>query len=107
MSLPQFDPVIHAPLRLQVCALLSQLAQAEFQVVRDELGVSDSVLSKHLSQLVEAGYVDQVKINRDGRQRATLSLSTKGKRAFAEHIKSLQALAKLSGGATPPGDKSR
>ncbi|ESQ79349.1 transcriptional regulator [Asticcacaulis sp. YBE204] len=96
MNVPHFDTIIHAPQRLQICAILSQLMQVEFQVVRDELAVSDSVLSKHISQLVEAGYVDQLKIKRDGRQRAMLSLSKKGKLAFTAHIESLQALAKLS-----------
>jgi DNA-binding HxlR family transcriptional regulator len=33
------------------------LQEAEFQVLRDELGVSDSVLSKHLKQLEDAGHV--------------------------------------------------
>lgn len=95
MSAPQFDPVIHAPLRLQICALLSQMFEAEFQVIRDELGVSDSVLSKHLSQLVEAGYVTQNKIPLNGRQRTFLLLTGKGRRAFAAHVASLQALAAM------------
>jgi len=36
---------------------LTPLQEVKFQVLRDELGVSDSVLSKHLKQLEEAGYV--------------------------------------------------
>jgi DNA-binding MarR family transcriptional regulator len=96
LKTPNFDPVIHAPLRLQICAMLSQMKQAEFQVVRDELEVSDSVLSKHLSQLSEAGYVNQVKLLTNGRQRTTLSLSSKGRRAFAEHVATLQDLASLA-----------
>jgi len=50
------DPVIHAPNRLQICALLAPLAEAEFALLRDELGVSDSVLSKHVKQLELAAY---------------------------------------------------
>ena len=48
MENSKFDTVIHAPNRLQICALLSPLEQVEFRVIRNELGVSDSVLSKHI-----------------------------------------------------------
>ena len=51
------DPLIHAPARLQICALLSAVEEAEFAVLREETGVSDSVLSKHIRQLEEARYV--------------------------------------------------
>ena len=61
MKMPRFDTVIHAPNRLQICAFLSPLEEAEFQVLREELAVSDSVLSKHIKQLEEAGYVKQRK----------------------------------------------
>ncbi|NII40405.1 hypothetical protein E9228_001041 [Curtobacterium flaccumfaciens] len=43
-----FDEVVHAPNRLQICAFLEPLDQAEFSVVRDVLGASDSVTSKHV-----------------------------------------------------------
>lgn len=96
MKTPRFDPVIHAPLRLQICALLSQTLYVEFQVVRDELGVSDSVLSKHLKQLDEAGYVRQHAMSKNGRQRISLALTGAGKKAFAAHVATLQALASLA-----------
>ena len=51
MTKPRFDTVIQAPNRLQICAFLSPLEEAEFQVLRDELDVSDSVLSQHLRLL--------------------------------------------------------
>ncbi|MEU7694468.1 transcriptional regulator, partial [Microbispora hainanensis] len=53
----ELDPVIHAPARLQIVSLLAAAEEAEFAFVRDTLGVSDSVLSKHGSALEAAGYV--------------------------------------------------
>ena len=100
MNVPQFDPVIHAPIRLQICALLSQLQQAEFQLVCEQLSVSDSVLSKHVSQLVDADYVVQTRLPFNGRQRMMLSLTRKGRSAFAAHVETLQALASLIPKAT-------
>ena len=57
MRAPVFDAVIHAPGRLQICAMLSAADEVEFATVRDAIAVSDSVLSKHVKQLEEAGYV--------------------------------------------------
>ena len=93
MTVPHFDPVVHAPNRLQICALLTPLEEAEFQVIRDELGVSDSVLSKHVKQLVEAGYVKLRKSKLNGRQRTWARLTGDGRNAFSAHIKELQRLA--------------
>lgn len=92
-----FDPVITAPNRLHICALLTPLEEAEFQVLRDEIGVSDSVLSKHLSQLVEHGYVALRKGPRNGRQYTWVSLTAGGRKAFSEHVETLRKVASLGG----------
>lgn len=88
----KFDDVIHAPNRLQICAFLMPIQDAEFQVLRDELEVSDSVLSKHLGQLEAAGYVKFRKAKMHGRQRMWASMTGKGRRAFAAHVQELQRL---------------
>jgi DNA-binding MarR family transcriptional regulator len=88
-----FDAVIHAPNRLQICAFLNPLQEAEFQVLREELDVSDSVLSKHLKQLEQAGYVKFRKSAVNGRQRMWAALTTAGRLAFAGHIEELKRLA--------------
>ena len=54
---PRFDAVIHPPPRLQICGLLAAVETMEFAAVRDAVQVSDSVLSKHVKQHEEAGYV--------------------------------------------------
>lgn len=92
-AVPAFDPVIHAPLRLQACAILSSVNEAEFALVRDTLGVSDSVLSKHLKQLEEAGYIKVRKAASGGRQRTWLSFTGKGRKSFAAHVAELERLA--------------
>ena len=57
MKAPVIDAVIHAPGRLQICAILADVDLAEFATVRDAIGVSDSVMSKHVKQLEDAGYL--------------------------------------------------
>ena len=86
------DPLIHAPARLQICALLSAVQEAEFAVLREETGVSDSVLSKHIRQLEEARYVKVRKAAFAGRQRTWLALTRAGRIAFAAHMRELTRL---------------
>ena len=43
MTKAAFDNVIHAPNRLQICALLETTKELEFQIVKEQLDVSDSV----------------------------------------------------------------
>lgn len=89
------NTVIHAPNRLRICAILTPLQEAEFQVLRDELGVSDSVLSKHLKQLEAAGYVAFRKGAVNGRQRLWAGLTKAGRLAFSGHVKALHRLASI------------
>ena len=89
---PRFDPVVHAPPRLQICGLLAAVDTMEFAAVRDTVGVSDSVLSKHVKQLEEAGYVKVGKATIASRQRTSLSLTRAGRAAFAAHVAELRRI---------------
>ncbi|GAA1940291.1 transcriptional regulator [Nocardioides hwasunensis] len=93
MSVPRFDEVVHAPNRLQICALLVAVDRAEFATLRESLGVADSVLSKHLKVLVDAGYVVLAKPAGHGRVRTWASITGSGRTAFAGHVAELQRLA--------------
>lgn len=87
-----FDEVIHAPNRLQICAYLASLSEIEFVTLRDFLGVSDSVLSKHLKLLVDAGYLNVIKRAENGRQRTWIALNKDGRRAYQNHVRELKRI---------------
>ena len=89
---PRFDPVAHAPPRLQICGLLAAVDRMEFAAVRAEVGVSDSVLSKHVKQLEDAGYVRVRKATIASRVRTSLSLTEAGRAAFAAHVTELRRI---------------
>ncbi|KRF20882.1 MarR family transcriptional regulator [Nocardioides sp. Soil797] len=89
----KFDEIVHAPNRLQICALLVTADRAEFAAIRDSLGVADSVASKHLKVLADAGYVKLDKPQGEGRVRTWASLTKEGRRAFAGHVAELRRLA--------------
>ena len=89
---PRFDAVVHAPPRLQICGLLAAVDTMDFATVRDTVGVSDSVLSKHVKQLEEAGYVKVGKATIASRQRTSLSLTKAGRAAFTAHVAELRRI---------------
>ena len=99
MAEPQLDPVIHAQLRLRIAAMLAVVDEAEFSKVRDALEVSDSVLSKHVAALVEAGYVGNRKSIGPGRRTTWLSLTRTGRKALGAHVAALRALVDPLGAA--------
>jgi DNA-binding MarR family transcriptional regulator len=90
---PRFDAVVHAPPRLQICGLLAAVDAMEFAAVRDAVGVSDSVLSKHVKQLEEAGYVRVRKAPVASRVRTSLALTRAGREAFDAHVAELRRIA--------------
>ncbi|GAA0355586.1 hypothetical protein GCM10009530_00830 [Microbispora corallina] len=53
----ELDDLIHAPVRLSIMAALAASEKAGFRFLRDTIEVSDSLLSKHILTLEEAGYV--------------------------------------------------
>lgn len=87
-----FDEIVHAPHRLRICAFLDATSSTEFATLRDMLGVADSVVSKHLKVLHDAGYVTITKPTGLGRVRTWVELTTTGRRAYADHVAALKAL---------------
>lgn len=96
MSTPRFDELIHAPTRLGIVSLLAAAQWADFKYLRDELGMSDSALSKQLSTLESAGYVVIRKAFVGKRPRTSASLSTAGRQAFDQHVAALEQIVTRS-----------
>ncbi len=89
----QLDELIHSPVRFSIVAALAKVDEAEFAAVRDAVQVSDSVLSKQVSLLEQAGYVVVKKGYVGKRPRTWLRLSAEGDAAFARHLAALREIA--------------
>lgn len=87
-----FDEVIHAPVRLRICAALDHAREIEFGALQALLDISKSALSKHLSVLADAGYVEQRRAVRDTRQRVWVRLTDAGRAAYRGHVAALQQI---------------
>jgi DNA-binding MarR family transcriptional regulator len=92
VSTARLDGLIHAPVRLQIVSLLAAAQWADFRYIRDELGMSDSVLSKQLSALESAGYVEIHKRFVGKRPRTSASLTQAGRQAFQQHVAALHQI---------------
>lgn len=96
---PHFDELIHAPIRLRICAALALASEVEFSGLEDVLGVSTSVLSKQLKLLADAGYVRLDKRQQPvGRPRTWVRFTAAGRVAYSEHVVALQSIV-AGGGA--------
>jgi DNA-binding transcriptional ArsR family regulator len=93
----RFDEMIHPPTRLAIVSLLAAVEWADFKVIRDQVGLSDSALSKQLSTLEEAGYVQIRKAFIGKRPRTSARLTRAGLAAFKQHVAALQQLIERSG----------
>ena len=98
----RFDELIHAPTRLSIVALLAAAEWADFRFIKESLGLSDSALSKQLSALEEAGYVEIRKAFVGKRPRTSVKLSGHGRTAFTAHVAALQQIVGPAGVSVLP-----
>jgi DNA-binding transcriptional ArsR family regulator len=99
---PRFDELIHAPTRLSIVSLLAATEWADFQFIRDSVGLSDSALSKQLTTLEEAGYVEIRKGFVGKRPRTSARLNSVGRAAFEQHVAALQEIVTRAGASVLP-----
>jgi DNA-binding MarR family transcriptional regulator len=86
--------------RYSIVALLAGATRAEFGFVRDQVEVSDSVLSKQASALEQAGYLKVRKGFIAKRARTWLSLTREGRRMFDRHLAALRRIADGDGSSS-------
>lgn len=89
----ELDDLISHPVRFSIVALLAAADRAEFSFVRDQVEVSDSVMSKQMSALENAGYVRVHKGYVESRPRTWISLTSLGRRTFERHLDALRDIA--------------
>ena len=89
----ELDDLMGHSVRYSIVALLAAAERAEFAFVRDHVEVSDSVLSKQMTALQEAGYVKVHKGYVDNRPRTWLSLTRLGRQRFERHLLALREIA--------------
>ncbi|MDO5662694.1 MAG: transcriptional regulator [Brachybacterium sp.] len=94
-SHPRFDleSSLAHPVRFSLVAALAAVENARFGDLRDQLQVSDSVLSKQITELEKAGIVKVHKTFVGKRPRTLLSLTADGYARWNRHLAALRAIA--------------
>ncbi|WP_422117093.1 winged helix-turn-helix domain-containing protein [Brachybacterium sp. UNK5269] len=82
------------PVRFSLVAALNAVDSIDFATVRDQLQVSDSVLSRQAAQLEELGIIEIKKGYVGKRPRTWLALTRNGRAQWAAHLNALQAIAR-------------
>lgn len=101
MTVGAYDRLIHPEQRLRICAALRPLKEASFRSLRDDLGMTDSTLSKHVRILSEAGYLDIVKEGHVPRPRTWISLTKAGRDSLEQHLAWLRVIAQRADSEAP------
>jgi DNA-binding MarR family transcriptional regulator len=88
----RLDEVIHAPVRLSIMSALAAADRADFRFLRELVDVSDSLLSKHMALLEDAGYVEVIKGYQGKRPRTWFTLTDTGRAAFEAYLAALHEI---------------
>ena len=89
----RLSETLHQPVRFSIAAALAATESMDFGTLRDRIQVSDSVLSKQVTILEQAGILQVKKGFVGKRPRTWLSLSAAGRTAWAEHLATLREIA--------------
>lgn len=94
-SLPsRFDPLIHQPSRLSIMAVLAGCESADFTYLAHATDLNKGTLSKHLTKLRDAGYIEIEKKFKGNYPNTSARLTALGRRAFKEYRRQYMAFSK-------------
>lgn len=92
------DEFLHTPARLSILSLLAPADWVLFSFLRESIGTSDSALSKQISALESAGYVE-IRKDRGARRSTSVCLTPHGRTAFDTYLTGLEALVARARGS--------
>jgi DNA-binding MarR family transcriptional regulator len=97
-SLPtNLDRLIHNPGRLAIMAVLAGVERADFTFLLEATEISKGTLSKHLSSLEEAEYIEIKKQFIDNKPNTSARLTPKGRKALNDYKRQYQRFLKSIG----------
>ena len=102
----RLDDDVHQRVRLGVLAHLSGVARADFAYLRDELGVTDGNLGRHLEVLEAAGLVRMSRTSGTGRPRTWIKITKAGRAALGREVEALRQILRMTSDAEEPSEPS-
>lgn len=86
----KLNPLLHSQLRLAVISLLMNVDSATFPFLKEKTGATSGNLSVQITKLEKANYIKVKKSFKNNYPETRCSITTEGKKAFAEYIAALE-----------------
>lgn len=97
-ELKNINKAFESKVRLGIMSALMVNENLDFVNLKALLEVTDGNLASHTKSLEELGYIESHKQFIGRKPNTTFNITDRGKTAFEEHLKALEALLKISRG---------
>ena len=94
-QLREIDPLIHSPARLKVLTYLYVVEKIDFVYLQRVTDLSWGNLSKHVTKLEKAGYLETEKTFENKKPKTRLWLTAQGREAFQKYKDNLKEIFEI------------
>ena len=84
------DPILHSQLRLSIVSILITVEEADFTFIKETTKAAAGNISIQIKNLQDAGYVKVEKTFKNNNPNTTVSITSKGIKAFDDYVKNLK-----------------
>jgi len=84
------DPILHSQLRLSIVSILMTVDKANFSFIKESTKAAAGNISIQISKLQEAGYIKVEKTFRNNYPNTSVSITSKGRKAFEDYVNDLK-----------------
>jgi predicted transcriptional regulator len=84
------DPILHSQLRLSIISILITVDEADFTFIKETTKAAAGNISIQIKNLQDAGYVKVEKTFKNNYPNTTVSITSKGIKAFDDYVKNLK-----------------
>ena len=84
------DPILHSQLRLSIVSILITVEEADFTFIKETTKAASGNISIQIKNLQDAGYVKVEKTFKNNYPNTTVSITSKGIKAFDDYVKNLK-----------------
>jgi DNA-binding MarR family transcriptional regulator len=84
------DPILHSQLRLSIVSILMTVDEANFTFIQETTKAAAGNISIQIKKLQEAEYVKVKKSFKNNYPNTTISMTSKGIRAFEDYVSNLK-----------------
>jgi DNA-binding MarR family transcriptional regulator len=94
LSIDDLHKAFESRVRLGIMSALAVNDELDFSSLKEFLGVTDGNLATHLKKLEKLDFVESEKSFIDNKPNTKYFMTPKGKKAFDDHLKVLEAIIK-------------